>query len=430
MHPHAVRKVEKAPRKLADRVRRPELATALWRHGYDALPALRRDAEDPSAYPASLLGRPALVVRGEEGVRLFYDESLLCRKDALPRAVTGLLFGHGAVHGLDDEPHLDRKKMFLDVMREDQVALLQERVRVELANALPNWAARPPFSLFDELVRIYGTAVLDWAGTGCHGNDAERLSAELARVVDGFGLAGAAYPRGWLARLRVDGWARRVVAAARSGELLPRRGSIVDALTHGQGRGLPLDVAAVELVNVVRPTVAVAWLGAAAAVALADHPAYGAELADPEADDARDAFAHEVRRCYPFVPALAARVRITWTHRGHPIRPGHHVVLDVPGTNRDSRAWESPETFRPERFTGAPQGDAFVPQGGGEPTGHRCPGEGASQALLRETVRTLAGTAYRLEGNAPSRRRIPPIPVGGLMIAGVSPVLGDCLATP
>src|SRR5690606_33200469 len=61
-------------------------------------------------------------------------------------------------------------------------------------------------------------------------------------------------------------------------------------------------------------------------------------------------FVQEVRRLYPFFPAMAARVRDTFDWNGYEFPEGTRVLLDLYGINRDERLWERPEEFRPERF--------------------------------------------------------------------------------
>src|SRR5438128_9972147 len=93
MHPHLARQTTQRARRAADVTTRPYLASRLWREGYEALPRLRETAEDPDAFEVTMLGQPALVVSGEDGARLFYDESLVRRRDAVPAPLAGLLFG-------------------------------------------------------------------------------------------------------------------------------------------------------------------------------------------------------------------------------------------------------------------------------------------------------------------------------------------------
>jgi fatty-acid peroxygenase len=217
--------------------------------------------------------------------------------------------------------------------------------------------------------------------------------------------------------VRANRWARDVVGAAREGRLVPRSGSAVDAFVTGGGRDLPLDVAAAELVNVVRPTVAVAWFGAFAALALAEAPHYGSRLAEDPAF--RVAFAHEVRRLSPFAPAVAARAMTAVSHRGVQVQTGGRVVLDIPGTNTHPASWEDAERFLPERFLDREIGPyCYVPQGGGPlATGHRCPGEDVATALLTVTLERLARTAYAAQRPHVRRDRIPTLPRGGLEVA-------------
>jgi fatty-acid peroxygenase len=277
--------------------------------------------------------------------------------------------------------------------------------------------------VFDELVDAFGGAVLEWADVGCDDQEAGRISRDLATIVDGFGGAGLAYPRAWAARWRANRWAGRLVRDARQGLRRPHPDSALGMFSGRHCAGLSDTQAAVELLNVLRPTVAVAWLGTFAALALHQHPEYRERLADERADTERELFAQEVRRFYPFVPALAGRLRCPVSWDGTRLRRGARIVLDVVGTNHDPGQWEHPETFSPERFEAEmPNEYQFVPQGGGRPqSGHRCPGEPLAVELLKATIRILARVDYDV---APAslrtdERRIPTTPAGGLALTDV-----------
>ena len=391
-----------------------DLALRLWRQGYDAIPAARGWAPGRDAFVTRMLGRRALVVRGEEGARLLYDTGLVGRRKAVPAALADLLFGRGAVHGLDGREHAERKALLMRVLDPDRVDRLVSEAAVVLDRAVEEWRQRGEVVMFDELVRAYGAAVLTWAGTGLSGPEADRTSHELACIVDGFGGAGRAYPRAWLARRRTDMLLRSVIDDARTGRTAPPERSPVRLLAESS---LPLELAAIELGNVLRPTVVVAWLGTFAALALSENPSWAPRLASDGL--AREAFAHEVRRFFPFVPALAARLTGDYVGPGARLRRGDRVVLDVPGTNYDPRTFDRPELFAPERFLGQMPGPfAFVPQGGGHPeTGHRCPGERATIGLLTETLRVLSGLELTTRSDVRvDARRIPTRPTDGLVV--------------
>jgi fatty-acid peroxygenase len=176
----------------------------------------------------------------------------------------------------------------------------------------------------------------------------------------------------------------------------------------------------VELLNVLRPTVATAVYITFVAHALGAYPAWRERLAS--GDGSEDlAFVEEVRRHYPFFPAVAAITREEFRWRGHRFPPGRRVLLDLYGTNHDSRYWPDPERFAPDRFLGEePDRFAFVPQGGGDPAvHHRCPGEPIATRLmvvaLDQMVRHMTHTP--LAPSAPvDFGRLPALPTGGYPI--------------
>jgi fatty-acid peroxygenase len=346
-----------------------------------------------TAAPTRFLGRRSVVVGGPEGVRRFYDARLR-RRGAFPAPVRLVLFGPGAVHGLDDAAHHRRKALHLAATGPEAVAELGGRVDAEWRAALERWRGADRVVLFDEAVRVLATAVLPWAGVPATPAELPRRARQLATVVDGFGKPGVPYLRAVAARVSLDRWARRLVRQVRTGRAHPAPGTALAVLAAASdARGAPLGerVAAVELLNVVRPTVAVAWYVAFAGKALHEHPAWRRRVADGD-DAAAGAFAHEVRRLYPFVPALAARARRAQDVLGVRVPKGGFVVLDVHGTDHDPAHWPEPDRFDPQRFLGPPvDPDALVPQGGGDvATGHRCPGEGITLTVLTAAVRALA----------------------------------------
>ena len=99
----------------------------------------------------------------------------------------------------------------------------------------------------------------------------------------------------------------------------------------------------------------------------------------------------EVRRFYPFFPAVPARVHEDFEWRGYRLRAGTLALLDLYGTDHDERIWDDPRVFRPERFVGwRDDGFSLVAQGAGDPaSGHRCAGEPVTSGLLLRALRFL-----------------------------------------
>lgn len=380
-----------------------------------------------------LLGRPATVVGGSEGVRLFDHTSLMRRQGAMPQAVARPLFGAGAVHGLDGTEHQRRKDLF--------VGLLMERKRLDplfrladdlLVDALGRWREAGQGVVHDTAVDVYGKAILRWAGIELSAAAESRRARQLAQIVDGFATPGLPYARAWARRVSCDRWADRLVRETRAGRRRPVEGSVLAAVaSHRDEHGQLLDphTAGVELLNVLRPTVAVARFAAFGVLALVDSPDWRRRLA-AEMDERgtavggelATAFAHEVRRVYPFVPMLAAVTTRATSFEGCPVAAGQRVLLDIFATNHDPQEWDRPNVFDPERFlgTGAEWSDHFVPQGGGRAeTGHRCPGELVAVGLLALTFARLAqldATLASGQDTTSSWRHIPALPRSGVVL--------------
>ncbi|WP_196073240.1 cytochrome P450 [Nakamurella alba] len=378
-----------------------------------------------------LVGRRAVLIGGPAGVRTFYDETLIRRRGATPAFLQNTLFGRNAVHGLDDETHRSRKRLFLDLITDDAAADMHRRALQGWRAELAAWPDRG--TVWDAAVRIFGTAVQGWAGVGPGGMSEipdlqatrDRRSRDLATIVDGFGSVGVGALRARAARRRADRWATAAVLAARShlGAQPPTPLTHIAGFRDTDGHLLPERTAGVELLNILRPTVAVAWFAVFGALALIRHPDLRDRLSgSDESSDMLRAVANEIRRTTPFVPLLAGKARKGFRLGDVQVRTGTRVLLDVPGTNMDPGRWSSPESFRPERFLqdpGAATSDHFVPQGGGDRyTGHRCPGEPFAVELVTATLRALSESSWTVphQDLTVDARRIPTRPAGGIRL--------------
>jgi fatty-acid peroxygenase len=201
----------------------------------------------------------------------------------------------------------------------------------------------------------------------------------------------------------------------------------VSAFREVDGNLLDERTAAVELLNMVRPAIAVAWFVAFSGLALHEHPEWRERLAGQDGERLEadlEAFAHEVRRLYPFAPLIGARATRDVTWRGHHLPEGRLVLLDLHGTDHDPQLWPDPDRFDPERFAaGSPDPYTFVPQGGADPaSGHRCAGERMTVELLKSAVRALTRISYELPEQDLSfpLSRIPTRPRSGLVLTGVN----------
>ncbi|PZE39668.1 cytochrome P450 [Curtobacterium sp. MCPF17_031] len=399
----------------------------------------RRAADGARAVPMRFLLRDALLVRGAEGVELFYSDRI-ARHGAMPAIVQQTLFGDGSVHSLDGAEHRHRKATFVDVAYEDeQVARLTPLIAQEWHRELDEWLGGGQRSAYDAAVGVFGRAGMRWAGLPGTPDAKTRWAARLAQIVDGFGVP---YSPEYLLAVRNRWWsnrhAERLVRAVRDGDLDPAEGTaLYEWAWHRDRSGvlLPAVTAGVELQNSIRPLIAVARFVAFAAKELHDRPEWRARIAEEsvtrrslEGGPVATAFAQEVRRTAPFVPMLPGWATEDVELDGQRLASGGRVLLDLLGTDTDDRSWPAADRFDPDRFLGVDDYEAietFVPHGGGDvATGHRCPGEKLAIVALASAVATLSDPRLSVldEGLDVDRRRLPTKPAsGGRVRASRSP---------
>ena len=400
------------------------LLVGLLREGYDYV-GNRCDRLGSEVFRTRILVRPAICMRGAEAAELLYDEARFTRHQAMPRPVLHLLQDEGSVATLDGEAHRSRKRLFMSMMtdlhRERMRAIFTERWRSRLCTDAP----RSEVVLHDEVRQILCESVYAWCGIDLPSERVPETTARLSAMIDDAAVLG---PHHWYARLlrrRAErDLAERVTALRARGEADPERDPLHAIAFHRDVRGDLLDppVAAVELLNLLRPTVAVARFICFAGHALAAFPeAQEACRSDEKGAIAR--FVREVRRFYPFFPLVAARVRQPFEWHGFACPEGWHAVLDLYGTNRHPDLWPDPDRFDPERHADRePTAFDLIPQGGGDHrVGHRCAGEWMTIDLIEEAARLLSQEMHYEVPPESLRidRRIPAKPANGFAIRGV-----------
>jgi len=363
----------------------------LLSEGYSFIPS-RCQRLGSDIFQVRLLLQNTICMSGEEAAKLFYDEQLFERQHAAPRMLQKTLFGQGGVQGLDGEAHRHRKRLFMSLLTDGAVAELVRLSETHWQAAIETWQRSDRIVLMPEVQAILTRSVCEWAGVPLAEGEVLLRRDQLAAMIDGAGGIGARHLRARKARKEAENWMIGLISRVRAGELQvdeTRALAVVARYLDLGGKALDERAAAVEMLNLLRPTVAVTRFIIYAALELLAHPEWQQRLRRDDA--ALELFAQEVRRLHAFFPFTAARVRTDFEWRGYHFPKGTRVLLDLYGTNRDSRLWTEPEAFRPERFA-TWDGSAFnfITQGGGDAaTGHRCPGEPLAIALLMSALRML-----------------------------------------
>jgi fatty-acid peroxygenase len=374
-------------------------------------------------FEARILLHRSVCMTGPVAGAVFYDRERFLRTGAAPEPLQATLFGKGGVQGLDGEAHRHRKAMFMSLMAPARIEALAEHSTAAWRSLGAGSGAGSHIMLYAAAQRLLTRAVCDWAGVPLVGGEIDLRTRQLVALFDSAASLGIGHLFSRLARHHAERWLTTLIEAVRSERLEAPAGCAlaVIALHRGiDGQQLPARIAAVELLNVLRPTVAVSVYIVFAVHALHEHPGCVAALRDGD-EVQLERFVQEVRRFYPFFPAVAARAAVDFDWGGHRFRRGQRALFDLYGTNHDGRVWDSPDEFRPERFRDAALTPFnFVPQGGGDQlTHHRCPGEAIAVALTKAAVAFLV-RELRYEVPAQDLRldmaRLPAVPHSRLLI--------------
>jgi fatty-acid peroxygenase len=376
-------------------------------------------------FSTRLLLKKAVCMQGAEAAEQFYFPGRFTRRGAMPRFALKLLQDYGSVQMLDREDHHLRKRMFLSMMTPEKLSYLAELTAFHWWAQARRWQEMESVVLLHEAYVPLCAAVCEWAGLQLREGTVRRRAEEFEAMIEGAGTFG---PRNWQGRrmrAHTEKWARKIIRRIRSGRMRVPAGSpaaTICGFRDGEGRLLDTRTAAVELLNVLRPTVANARYIVFAALALHEYPEWREKMVRSE--EHLGAFVDEVRRFYPFFPFVGGRVLEPFQWRNHRFKKRDWVLFDLYGTNHDPRIWGDPDTFRPERFLERKFGPyELVSHGAGDArVTHRCPGEWITVEQLKAILHVVA---YEITYDVPRQdlridlTRIPASPGSGLILTNL-----------
>lgn len=396
---------------------------ALLAQGYD-FTRRRYTRLNTDAFTTRVMLTPALIARGADAARMFYTPGRFTRRGGIPKTALWSLQDEGSVMTLDGPEHHHRKAMFMTLLNRDAPRAVGDRFEAEWHRVLPRFRVRPQTVLHDAVRALLTRALCAWAGAPLSKAEGPERTHEFGAMVDGAGSVGLRNWRGLLLRRRTERWARRwIEEVRRSRRFAPKGSPLAIIASHRDFDGRPLDVrtAGVELINCIRPAVAVDRYVVFAAHALHRHPHVRAALGNGDDDAALERFGNEVRRFYPFIPLMGGRALEPFEWRGHRLACGDWVLFDLHGTDHDPRLWEDPDRFDPDRFLARPPG-AFdlVSHGAGDANlTHRCPGEAMTVELIKRATKLLLSTPYEVlpQDLTIDPSRIPAIPKSRFLVS-------------
>ncbi|MEQ7194433.1 cytochrome P450 [Enterococcus avium] len=360
--------------------------------GYLLLSELRKEA-NASVVKARLLNKEVIAIYGKEAAKKFYDPRNFKREGAMPKIVLKTLFGENGVQTLDGQAHEHRKTIFMDLMTPKRMEEYHRILDKNLTQKLDRQQGQ--FELFDLAKDVLFRSICEWAGIDLSQltkKEVDQLAEYQISMISSAVTNPATHIKGIDNRKKSEKWVQSLIENARINPVAGKEDVALYAFakaTDDHGELLPIDVAAVELLNVIRPTVALTVWIALMGHALFSRPDIYQRL-HAEFDQLQDSFIQEMRRYYPFFPMLPAFAIQDVEVDGYLIPKDSWVVLDLYGTNHDDRMIETPEVFRISRYLGKEKHISYdeeyemIAQGGGEfKTMHRCAGEWITLHTLR-----------------------------------------------
>ncbi|QPM92493.1 cytochrome P450 [Pseudooceanicola algae] len=388
---------------------------ALRKEGYRFIPD-RCARLETDAFRTRLMGRDVICMTGPRGVRLLYGAEGMTRQGALPPKVLRLLQDKGSVQQMEGAAHQHRKSLFVRLLVEEDAADMLARAFATTwtRQLVESGDTRVLNSASDALAKV----ACEWAGFGPDVCEDARLRDTLYQMSARAGSVGPGVVAALFRRRGVERQLARALDDLPEGCLARR----VMAFREN-GQAIPTEVAIVEILNLLRPIVAVGRYIAFAARVLALEPDWRRTLAT--ADTAQiDYFCEEVRRSSPFFPMTGGITTQPVSHEGLDLPEGQWVLADLWGTLQSEQAFSTPDVFRPDRAlswrTASP---SFVPQGGGDvATTHRCPGERVTVALMIAAMQVLCSA---LRWDLPpqdlgiSLNDMPTAPASGVLLTNI-----------
>jgi cytochrome P450 family 135 len=318
--------------------------------------------------------------------------------------------GPNSVLTLDDEPHMQQRKLLLPPFHGERVERYGEVIREATRREMEAWPVGKPFALRPSTQRITLSVIL----RAVFGIDDEKRIDRATKLIDVFsdrvttitkfpGLRRDLGPRSpWRrflkARAELDEFLYEEIALRRAEAASEERDDVLSLLLaarHDDGSPMSDEELRDELLTVVgagheTTATALAW----AMERLLRTPAVLQRLResiDAGEDDYLEATVKETLRARPVIVDIARKLAAPATVGGYELPAGSFVMPAIAALHYREDIFPDPEEFRPERFLdGRADNYAWIPFGGGV---RRCVGAAFAEYEMRIVLREIVGRA-------------------------------------
>jgi cytochrome P450 len=392
-------------------------------------------------FQSKLFGRATAVITGPGASALFIDSDRVQRSGSMPAHIQTLFAGR-SLPLLDGNEHRDRKHFVMAAFTREALASYLPTMQRLVSESIGQWSARPEARLFDEFKRLaIETIAVTMLGVS-RGPTLDRVLADYGLVGGGFAnlpipLPGTAYTRAKQALARILAVFETCIREHQASPKDDGLSRILAART-GDGRGISIEDAKRELHHIVVAGLIVwAWF-VGAILELSKRSDLLERLRDeirarcPEGPLTLETLGKmhelqwismEIRRLSPVVYVFFGKARETFEFEGFTVPKGWAVLWGHRSSHIRPEIYSEPEEFDPSRFSPSRaehlrHEHAFVPNGAGPPTGHKCAGYEFAplflQVFLVELYRAFDVEIARPQDLGLDWSRVPPEPREGL----------------
>jgi fatty-acid peroxygenase len=291
-------------------------------------------------------------------------------------------------------------------------------------------------------------------------DDIKKRSKEIIDIVESFGsiplpveIPGTRISRAGNSRRSLTDWISQLIThtkeSLKNGE--PKADyfihQMIDA-TDLEGNPIPEEIFTDELINMLRPTILASYFQVFLMHAIYENPMILAKIKDevqhqydqqtnsnfPYYSDTAflnnlnytEYCAKEIRRFYPCIPLLCARVKESFEYKGYFFPKEYLLILGIHAVHRDPRVWSHPDVFDPLRFERkehqkCDERFSVVQHGGGDIIeNHKCAGEKLATLMIQSfAARMTVDYEWRFKENQDieySMKVMPTLPNDGMII--------------
>ena len=391
-------------------------------------------------FKTSLFGRKTAVITGPEASALFIDSSRVQRSGAMPPHIQ-TLFAGSSLPLLDGQEHRDRKALVMAGFTREALASYLPVMQRLVREAFGRWSERGEVRLVPEFKQLAIETIAATILGMPRGPVLDRVLADYEVVGGGFAalpnpLPGSTFTKARRALDRILAVFERSIREHQASPGDDGLSRILAAKTEA-GSGITVDEAKREVHHIIVAGLIVWSWFVEAILQLARHPETRAALA-AEAASAPEgpltletvaalpvlqAVSMEVRRLSPVVFVSFGKARETFEFAGYTVPKGWAVLWGLRSSHLRPEIYARPEEFDPARFSPPREEQrrhecAFVPNGAGPATGHKCAGYEFAplflQVFLVELCRGYDVSLAKPQDLERDWSRVPPEPREGL----------------